>query len=217
MKVKDRMTTDVTTLNPDTTLLRAMAMIQQKGIRHLPVVQGKQVVGIVTERDIRRVSASDSSTLSVYKLNCLLDKIKASQFMTKKVFTVDPDEPIEVAAKQIYDHKIGSLPVVKSGELVGLITSSDILETFIEVLGINEPSVRIELELENRTGSLAGAAKIIKDLGLYLVSVVTLPKNRWPNPVHGLPGPAHGLKKIEGAARRRRSPHRGRPRLSLFS
>jgi acetoin utilization protein AcuB len=57
-----------------------------------------------------------------------------------------------------------------------LITSADILETFIEVLGINEPSVRIELELENRTGSLADAAKIIKDLGLYLVSAVTLPK-----------------------------------------
>jgi len=176
MKVKDRMTTDVITLTPDTTVLRAMSMIQQKGIRHLPVIQGKQVVGMVTNLDIQRVSASDASTLSVYELNYLLDKIKVSQFMTKKVFTVDPDEPIEAAAKQIYDHKIGSLPVVKNGELVGMITSSDILETFIEVLGINEPSVRIELELENRTGSLADAAKILKDLGLYLVSAVTLPK-----------------------------------------
>lgn len=176
MKVKNRMTTDVITLTPDTTVLRAMSIIQQKGIRHLPVVEGKKVVGMVTNLDIQRVSASDASTLSVYELNYLLDKIKVSQFMTKKVFTVDPDEPIEVAAKLIYDHKIGSLPVVKNGELVGLITSSDILETFIEVLGINEPSVRIQLELENRTGSVADAAKIFKDLGLYLVSAVTLPK-----------------------------------------
>ena len=176
MKVKNRMTTDIITLTPDTTVLRAMSIIQQKGIRHLPVVEGKKVVGMVTNLDIQRVSASDASTLSVYELNYLLDKIKVSQFMTKKVFTVDPDEPIEAAAKLIYDHKIGSLPVVKNGELVGLITSSDILETFIEVLGINEPSVRIQLELENRTGSVADAAKIFKDLGLYLVSAVTLPK-----------------------------------------
>jgi acetoin utilization protein AcuB len=170
------MTTDIITLTPDTTVLRAMSIIQQKGIRHLPVVEGKKVVGMVTNLDIQRVSASDASTLSVYELNYLLDKIKVSQFMTKKVFTVDPDEPIEAAAKLIYDHKIGSLPVVKNGELVGLLTSMDILETFIEVLGINEPSVRIQLELENRTGSVADAAKIFKDLGLYLVSAVTLPK-----------------------------------------
>lgn len=176
MKVKNRMTTDIITLTPDTTVLRAMSIIQQKGIRHLPVVEGKKVVGMVTNLDIQRVSASDASTLSVYELNYLLDKIKVSQFMTKKVFTVDPDEPIEAAAKLIYDHKIGSLPVVKNGELVGLLTSMDILETFIEVLGINEPSVRIQLELENRTGSVADAAKIFKDLGLYLVSAVTLPK-----------------------------------------
>ena len=176
MKVKNRMTTDIITLTPDTTVLRAMSIIQQKGIRHLPVVDGKKVVGMVTNLDIQRVSASDASTLSVYELNYLLDKIKVSQFMTKKVFTVDPDEPIEAAAKLIYDHKIGSLPVVKNGELVGLLTSMDILETFIEVLGINEPSVRIQLELENRTGSVADAAKIFKDLGLYLVSAVTLPK-----------------------------------------
>lgn len=176
MKVKNRMTTDIITLTPDTTVLRVMSIVQQKGIRHLPVVEGKKVVGMVTNLDIQRVTASDASTLSVYELNYLLDKIKVSQFMTKKVFTVDPDEPIEAAAKLIYDHKIGSLPVVKNGELVGLITSSDILETFIEVLGINEPSVRIELELENRTGSVADAAKIFKDLGLYLVSAVTLPK-----------------------------------------
>jgi len=176
MKVKNRMTTEIITLTPDTTVLRAMSIIQQKGIRHLPVVEGKKVVGMVTNLDIQRVSASDASTLSVYELNYLLDKIKVSQFMTKKVFTVDPDEPIEAAAKLIYDHKIGSLPVVKNGELVGLLTSMDILETFIEVLGINEPSVRIQLELENRTGSVADAAKIFKDLGLYLVSAVTLPK-----------------------------------------
>jgi acetoin utilization protein AcuB len=170
------MAIDVATLSPDQTLLKAINLVQQKGVRYLPVVDGKKVVGMVTEQDVRKAGASDSSTLSIYELNYLLDKVKVSKFMTRKVFTVGPDEPIEVAAKKIYDHKIGALPVVQKGELVGMITSSDILEFFIEVLGINEPSVRVVLELENRTGSLADAAKIIKDLGLYLVSAMTLPR-----------------------------------------
>jgi acetoin utilization protein AcuB len=170
------MSVDVPTLSPDNTLLKAMNLVQQKGIRYLPVVDGKKVVGMVTEHDVRKAGSSDASSLSIYELNYLLDKVKVSKFMTKKVITVLPQEPIEVAAKKIYDHKIGALPVVEKGELVGLITSSDILEFFIEVLGINEPSVRVELELENRTGALADAAKILKDLGLYLVSVITLPR-----------------------------------------
>ena len=176
MLVRDRMSVDVPTLSPDNTLLKAMNLVQQKGIRYLPVVDGKKVVGMVTEHDVRKAGSSDASSLSIYELNYLLDKVKVSKFMTKKVITVLPQEPIEVAAKKIYDHKIGALPVVEKNELVGLITSADILETFIEVLGINEPSIRLELELENRTGALADAAKILKDLGLYLVSVITLPR-----------------------------------------
>jgi acetoin utilization protein AcuB len=176
MLVKNRMTTEVVTLNPDQTLLKAMTLMQQKGIRRLPVVQKGEVVGMVTEYDIRKAGASDSSTLSIFELHYLMDQIKVAGFMSKKVITVSPDEPIEAAAKKIYDHKIGALPVVSQNQLVGLITRNDILETFIEVLGINEPSVRVELELENRVGALADTAKIFKDLGLYLVSVITLPQ-----------------------------------------
>jgi acetoin utilization protein AcuB len=176
MFVKNRMTTEVITISPDQTLLKAMNILHQKRIRHLPVVRGGEIVGIVTERDVRRAGASDSTSLSIFELNYLLDQIKVSSFMTKKVITVSPDEPIEAAAKIIYDHKIGALPVVDQNQLVGLITSSDILETFIEVLGINEPSVRVELELENRIGALADTTKIFKELGLYLVSLVTLPE-----------------------------------------
>jgi acetoin utilization protein AcuB len=176
MLVKNRMSTEVFTLNPDQTLLKAMTLVQQKRIRHLPVVQDGKVVGMVTERDIRKAGASDSTSLSIFELNYLMDQIKVSSFMTKKVISVSPEAPIEEAAKLIYDHKIGALPVVEQNRLVGLITSSDILETFIEVLGINEPGVRLVLELEDRVGALADTTKIIKDLGLYLVSVVTLPQ-----------------------------------------
>lgn len=176
MLVKNRMTTEVVTLSPDQTLLKAMTLMKQKGVRRLPVVEKGKVIGIVTEYDIRKAGASDSSTLSIFELHYLLDQIKVGNFMSKKVITVSADEPIEEAAKKIYDHKIGALPVEEQGQLAGLITRNDILETFIEVLGINEPSVRVELELENRVGALADKAKIFKDLGLYLVSVVTLPQ-----------------------------------------
>ncbi|MEW6188326.1 MAG: CBS and ACT domain-containing protein [Thermodesulfobacteriota bacterium] len=176
MLVENHMTTDIVTLAPDQTLLKAMTLMQQKRIRHLPVVDGGRVVGIVTELDIRRAGASDSTSLSVFEINYMMDQIKVANFMTKKVITVGPEEPIEVAAKLIYDHKIGALPVVENGHLVGLISNLDILETFIEVLGIHQPSVRIELELENRIGALADTTKLFKELELYLVSAVTLPE-----------------------------------------
>jgi len=176
MLVRKRMITDVITVNPDQTLLKAITLIHQKRIRHLPVVQGGKLVGIVTEHDVRKAGASDSSTLSIFELNYLLDRIKISSFMIKKVITVSPEEPIEAAAKIIYDHKIGALPVVEQDHLVGLITRSDILEAFIEVLGINQPSVRVELELENRIGSMVETLKFFRELELYLVSVVTLPE-----------------------------------------
>jgi acetoin utilization protein AcuB len=181
MQVRNRMTTEVISLTPDQTLLKAMTLMQQKGIRRLPVVKNGKVVGMVTEYDIRKAGASDSSTLSIFELHYLLDQIKVANFMSKKVITVNPDDPIEEAAKKIYDHKIGALPVEERGRMVGLITRNDILETFIEVLGINEPSVRVELELENRVGALADTAKIFKDLGLYLVSVITLPGEEGKN------------------------------------
>jgi acetoin utilization protein AcuB len=176
MLVKNRMTTEVVTLTPDQTLLKAMTLMQQKGIRRLPVVEKGKIVGIVTEYDIRKAGASDASTLSIFELHYLLDQISVGNFMSKKVITVSAEQPIEEAAKKIYDHKVGALPVEEQGQLVGLITRNDILETFIEVLGINRPGVRVELELENRVGALADTAKIFKDLGLYLVSVVTLPQ-----------------------------------------
>jgi len=176
MLVKQHMSSEVVTLHPDDTLLKAMTLMQQKRIRHLPVVQGGQVVGMVTESDVRRAGATDSTSLSVFELNYLLDQIKVSAFMTKKVHVIGPEDPLEAAALLIYEHKIGALPVVEKGHLVGMISSGDILEAFIEVLGIHRPSVRIELELENRVGALADAAKVFKDLGLYLVSVVTLPE-----------------------------------------
>lgn len=181
MLVKNHMSTEVVTLNPDQTLLKAMTLMQQKRIRHLPVVQAGKVVGMVTELDVRRAGASESTSLSVFELHYLMDQIKVSSFMTKKVITVGPQEPIEAAALLIYEHKIGALPVVERDHLVGLITISDILETFVEVLGIHRPSVRIELELENRVGALADTAKVFKDLGLYLVSVVTLPEEEGKN------------------------------------
>jgi acetoin utilization protein AcuB len=176
MLVRKRMTTEVITISPDQTLIKAITLIHQKRIRHLPVVQGGKLVGIVTEHDVRKAGASDSTSLSIFELNYLIDQIKVSSFMTKKVITISPEEPIEAAAKIIYDHKIGALPVVEQNQLVGLITRSDILETFIEVLGINRPSVRIELVLENRIGALAETLRIIRELGLYLVSLVTLPE-----------------------------------------
>lgn len=173
MIVKMRMVSDAITLSPDDSFKKAINIIQDKGIRHLPVVDDGRVVGIVTDRDLAKASPSAATSLSVYELNYLLSSITIKDLMTKKPITVEASAPIEEAAKLIHEHNIGALPVVEDGKFVGLITKSDILGTFVEILGLGVPSVRIELDLENRAGSLMETLKLIRDAGGYIVSVIT--------------------------------------------
>ena len=131
MLVKNRMATDVITLSPDQSLLKAMNILHKKRIRHLPVVQGGKVVGIVTLGDIREASPSNATALSIYELNYLLARLTVGEIMTRDPFTVSPDTSIEAAARIMLEHKIGSLPVVAEMKLVGIITESDIFRLLV--------------------------------------------------------------------------------------
>jgi acetoin utilization protein AcuB len=173
MIIKQRMVTDAITLSPDDSFKKAINIVQDKGIRHLPVVADDgRVVGIVTDRDLAKASPSGATSLSVYELNYLLSSITIKDLMTEKPITVEADQPIEEAARLIHEHNIGALPVTEGGQFVGLITKSDILGTFVEILGLGVPSVRLELDLENRAGALMETLKLIRDHGGYIVSVI---------------------------------------------
>lgn len=125
MRVRDLMTARPITVDPDTPMLEARQRMVQERIRHLVVVEDARVVGIVTDRDIRLNLPSPATSLSVWELNYLLAKLTVGGVMSKGVLVVDPERPAAEAARIMMDHKIGALPVVEGGRLVGIVTESD--------------------------------------------------------------------------------------------
>jgi len=173
MLVEKRMSANPVTVSPDDSFRHAMTLIRQKGIRHLPVVEANRLVGIVTDRDIRQASPSPATSLEVHELHYLLERVKVREIMTKRVYTVAPDTPIEEAARLMLQHKIGGLPVLDGGKLAGIITETDILAAFVEVMGIQPQQTRLELVLEDRPGAFLEVCQTIQGQGGDIVSVVT--------------------------------------------
>lgn len=135
------------TVSPEATFFEAREIMQDKEIRHLPVVdKHNNLVGIVTDRDIREAGPSDASSLSIQEVNYLLVRLKVSSFMTPqdKLITVNPETLVEEAVQLMHDHKIGGLPVVKDGKLYGIFTETDALGILVDLFGrlptLNEPS-----------------------------------------------------------------------------
>lgn len=138
MLVKERMTKGPITITKDTSFNEIVDLMKKHNIRRLPVVDGKRLVGIVTNRDVRTASASPATSLEIHELLYLLDRLKAKDIMTKKVITVGPDTPIEEAARLIIKYKVGGLPVVVDSILVGIITETDLLQQLVDLLEAKE-------------------------------------------------------------------------------
>jgi CBS domain-containing protein len=119
------MTPNPITITLHTTLPEAHRLIREHNIRRLPVVDHDKLVGIVTLGDIREARPSNATTLSVYELNYLLDTLTAKDFMTRTPVTISPEATVQEAAKLMLEHKIGGIPVVEDGKLVGIITETD--------------------------------------------------------------------------------------------
>jgi len=173
MLVEKRMKPNPITVGPHDSFRHAMNLIRQRGIRHLPVLDSGRLVGIVTDRDIRQASPSPATSLEMHELHYLLEKVKVCDVMTAKVITVTPDTPIEEAARLMLAHRIGSLPVLRGTLLVGIITETDMLQAFVDVMGIHAEQTRLELVLEDRAGAFLDVCRIIQEQGGDIASVVT--------------------------------------------
>jgi acetoin utilization protein AcuB len=156
------MTQDPITVGPDDTLAHAMQLTRRHRIRHLPVVgRNHRLAGILSDRDMRLAMPSPLTVEDAERAE-FLERTPIASVMTRDVITVREAETIENAAKQLYRHRIGSLPVLDSGErLVGILTETDILHAFVLILGGMDPSSRIEIELEDEPGQLAAAMRIL--------------------------------------------------------
>jgi acetoin utilization protein AcuB len=170
--VKERMTRNPVVVAPDVSVPQALRRMHEARIRRLPVVDdGGHLVGIVSDKDLLRASPSPATSLSVWEIAYLLDEIKVRSVMTSKVITVTEDTPLEDAARIMADSKIGGLPVLADGRLVGIITETDLFRVFVELLGAREPGVRVAMLVRNQPGELARLTRAIADSGGNIVSL----------------------------------------------
>jgi acetoin utilization protein AcuB len=174
MNVAKRMKRNPVFVDEGDSMKKAMDLLKEHEIRHLPVLKdGDRLVGILSERDIKQASPSPATALEIREIYYLLDKVKVKQIMTRRPYTVSSSAPIEEAALIIREKKIGCLPVVDDGKLVGILTETDIIDAFIAGMGVSGPGYRIELLLQNRPGKLLELLKLLKDFEANVVSVAT--------------------------------------------
>lgn len=174
MKVKDRMSRDVKTVDVETSITEAFRLMKENNIRRLPVMSKNKLVGIVTLTDLNRASPSAATSLSVHEINYLLAKTKIKDILPKKqkLVTIDSNKYIETAAKIMRKYTISGLPVIENDQLVGIVTETDIFDALIDILGVKQPHSRIDLDVVNGPGRLAEITGIIAEKGLNIINTV---------------------------------------------
>jgi acetoin utilization protein AcuB len=132
VNVRDLMTTDPITTGPETPVLEARQLMIDKRIRHLLIVEGAKLLGMVTDRDIRLNLPSPATSLSVWEINYLIARLTVESVMTKTLVVIGPLHDVRAAAQLMLEHKIGALPVLDGGRLLGIITETDLLRAFLK-------------------------------------------------------------------------------------
>jgi len=166
MLVGNRMSKDPVTVTAEDLLIQARLRMHRGGFRRLPVVSNGQLVGIITDRDTREHAG-------------YLDRTEVKAAMSKKPVTVTPATTLETAAQILLKRKFGGLPVMENGRLVGMITTSDVLQAFLDVMGASEEtSRRIDFVLREESGGVAEASKIVAQEGGEVIGVGTY-RGKW--------------------------------------
>jgi acetoin utilization protein AcuB len=169
---------------PETTHKQAVELMRENQITHLPIVdKSGRLVGIVVEEDLFHAQPTPATTLSIYEIHSLLSRLQLKEIMRHPVHTVVPDCPLEEAARMMIEENVGCLPVVDKDAIIGIITDTDIYQTFVGLLGSGREGARFTLLVADQPGSLAKVAKIVADMGGNIISVVTW-QNRFDEQVY---------------------------------
>jgi acetoin utilization protein AcuB len=175
MFVGDRMTPRPVTVTPDTSIEQALHLMRSEKVRRFPVLNKQgELVGIISEKDLLYASPSPATSLSIYELPYLLSKIKIGDLMTSDVITVTEDTPLEEAARIMADSKVGGLPVVRDGKLVGIITETDMFKVFLELFAAREEGTRVTMLVPGEKGTLAKIAGAIAEMGGNILALGTI-------------------------------------------
>lgn len=176
MIVGEVMSKKLVTVKKTDSLKKAQDLMVKQSIRHLPVVDGKELLGIITESDIRGAFIGKGAKMPGGKIQTLSpSKMKVSDFMTRSPMVVVPETHIEDAALIIYKYKIGALPVIKRNKLVGIISVMDILGIFVDLMGILHSSSRVDVVMDKNPKNFEKVSNIIHGENLNIISVGMAP------------------------------------------
>src|SRR5210317_2184708 len=172
MLVKNWMSKNVITIDANDSMQNATKLLKEHGIRMLPVMKKNRLVGIVTDRDLKKASASDATSLEIHELLFLLTQIKVKDIMTKAPVTVTPDWTIEETAELLLKHKISGVPVVGGKKAIaGVITQTDVFRVLISLTGIEKGGIQFSLRVEDKPGTIKAVADLIREYGGQIVSM----------------------------------------------
>lgn len=174
MLVKDVMQVHAVTATLETRLPHLVRLLQQRGVRHLPVVDGGKLVGIISDRDVKQATTSAALNADGRERDRLLDELTAGQIMTRAVTTIGPMFGVEEAARLMATRRISALPVTEADRLVGIVTETDVLNLFVRAMGVLEPSSRVDVMLADSTATLGEAVRAVEGAGARITSVMTL-------------------------------------------
>jgi len=185
MYVGRMMRTDLITVHPDMPMSKARDLIAEKHINHLLVTDDKgELIGMLSDRDIKKNWASSATTLSVHELNYLLSRLTVGMIMSTKIITIAPNTTIERAALIMQQDRINALPVIDKNRLVGIITSYDVMGVLLEAIGIDRESTRFTVLVEDRIGFLAEITRILKENEISIRSTFIWPEKKHPGIYH---------------------------------
>ena len=175
MIIKDWMTKDVITVDPETSMMRAAKLMKEKGIRRLPVVDEKgKVVGMLSDRDVKEASPSKATTLDVHELYYLLSEIKVKNIMSPNPLTILDTDTVVKCAAIMHDKKISGLPVLnEQGELVGIMTQNEVYRVLLSITGIYHGGIQIGLKLPDQRGTLKEVLDCLRGHKARVISILT--------------------------------------------
>ncbi len=174
MLVKEWMTTNVITIDENTSVMKATQIMKENGIRRLPIMRDGKLVGLVSDRDLKEASPSKATTLDIHELYYLLSELKVKDIMTRNVITVGAEDTVEFAAVKMAEHRVSGLPVVDDkGKLVGILSMGDVFKVLISITGIYRGGVQFAFNLPDKPGSIKEVADVIRKYGGRMVSILS--------------------------------------------
>ncbi len=175
MLVVNWMSTRLVGIEPEESMSQAIRLLKENHIGRLPVItKDGKLVGIVSDKDLKRAGASDATSLEVHELAYLLSRVKVKDIMTPKPVTAHIHDTIEEAALAMLEHKISGVPVVDDGgQVVAMLTQSDIFRALIALTGVTRGGIQFAMDLPDEPGTIKVAGDIIRKYGGRMVSILS--------------------------------------------